>query len=540
MPNTRKAGNSPIPEDLQNERRSDLLRQLDRMGVPPVPKDSVNIYREAPNADDVGLRDATESSTDEIATYIVGGVDAQSGDAPWQVALVDSSQRRNIFQGQFCGGSFVNPSWIVTAAHCVDDLVPKDVMVWSGSITRPQNSSSIKALQRSGAALSGVGQIVVHPGWDAETLENDVALLRLSKPVRNAVSIAVPRDELTGFSATLTGWGRVQVSPALFPTALQKANLSHMTDEDCAVEWGGDFIAGPMICAEAAPGVSGCMGDSGGPLATRVGSTWYLAGIVSWGSSECADLPNVYAKTSQYHDWISCEAGLGNPGGPFLCGDESLRIGSTVKAGPGDWGSGKLRYQWFADGTPIKNAKGQSLKIPSGTYGKTLSVVLTDSSRTTASISAGAVDEGFSVTLYPSSKFRPKGTSKNIRVVKGSYSAIYALNGSYGVNAMALGTVALPRGATQWQWGLYDTSSNCLLVGDVTVWEAGSYDGSGEIADSGLILETSGWDRPVEYVSAPSRGRAKYSMSPLVSCGSMGLSTVYLDYLFAGSWAYYR
>lgn len=336
---------SPIPEDLQNETRSDLLRQLDRMGAPPVAKDSVNIYREAPNADDVGLRDETESSTDEIATYIVGGVDAQSGDAPWQVALVRSSQRGNIFQGQFCGGSFVNPSWIVTAAHCVDDLLPKDVMVWSGSITLPQTSSARKTLQRSGAVLSGVRQIVVHPGWDAETLDNDVALLRLSKPVRKAVSIAVPRVELTGFSATLTGWGRVQVSPALYTTVLQKATLSHMTDADCAVEWGGDFIAGTMVCAEATPGVSGCMGDSGGPLATLAGGTWYLAGIVSWGSSECADLPNVYAKTSQFHDWISCEAGLANPGGPFLCGDESLRIGSTVKAGPGDWGSGKLRYQ---------------------------------------------------------------------------------------------------------------------------------------------------------------------------------------------------
>lgn len=121
-------------------------------------------------------------------------------------------------------------------------------------------------------------------------------------------------------------------------------------------------------------------------------------------------------------------------------------------------------------------------------------------------------------------------------MVKGTHSKIYASPGAYGVNAFALGTVALPRGATQWQWGLYDTYSNCLIGGNVTVWEAGSYDGSGERADTGQIWETSRWDIPVDYVSAPSRGRAKYSISPLVPCDR----NIYLDYLFAGSWAYYR
>ena len=529
---------SSIPTALRNERRGELLRQLDSMGVSPMPKDSVNLYREASRTEDFGVADETKSSTDELVTYIVGGVDAQSGDAPWQVALVRSSQQRDIFQGQFCGGSFVSPSWIVTAAHCVDDLVAKDVKVWSGTITLPTTSSSIKALQRSGAVLSGVSQIVVHPAWDAETLENDVALLRLSKPVRNAVSIALPRDELTGFSATLTGWGKVQVSPALFPTTLQKATLSHVTDADCTVEWGDDFIPGPMVCAEAAPGVSGCNGDSGGPLATRVGSAWYLVGIVSWGLASCGDLPNVYAKTSSFYDWISCEAGLANPGGPFLCGDESLTIGSTIKVGTGNWGSGKLKYQWFTDGMPIKNAKSQSLKIPSGTYGRTLSVTILDSSRTTTSMSAGVVEEGFSFALYPSKNFLPKPTSKNIRVVGGTYSRIYAFNHSAGANALARGSVTLPRGATQWKWGLYSTYSNCLLGGDATVWEAFSYDGSGEIADSGLIWDTSGWSVTVDYVGAPARAKATYSIAPLIPCSR--LSTIYLDYLFAGSWAYYR
>ena len=43
--------------------------------------------------------------------FIVGGVAATAGQAPWQVSLQRSSH--------FCGGSIINANWIVTAAHCV-------------------------------------------------------------------------------------------------------------------------------------------------------------------------------------------------------------------------------------------------------------------------------------------------------------------------------------------------------------------------------------------------------------------------------------
>ena len=46
---------------------------------------------------------------------IVGGSSATRGAWPWQVALY----RRNVFT---CGGSLINPEWIVTAAHCVESI----------------------------------------------------------------------------------------------------------------------------------------------------------------------------------------------------------------------------------------------------------------------------------------------------------------------------------------------------------------------------------------------------------------------------------
>ena len=48
-----------------------------------------------------------------IIPYIIGGRNAIDGDAPWQVKLVDT------YANLICGGSIINETWILTAAHCI-------------------------------------------------------------------------------------------------------------------------------------------------------------------------------------------------------------------------------------------------------------------------------------------------------------------------------------------------------------------------------------------------------------------------------------
>ena len=49
-----------------------------------------------------------------------------------------------------------------------------------------------------------------------------------------------------------------------------------------------------------------CKGDSGGPLVTRtISGTYYQAGIVSYGSKNCASgVPAIYTRVSGFVDWI--------------------------------------------------------------------------------------------------------------------------------------------------------------------------------------------------------------------------------------------
>lgn len=47
----------------------------------------------------------------------MGGKEAEENSWPWQVMM-----RSDRYGGQFCGGSLIKPSRVVTAAHCVEDI----------------------------------------------------------------------------------------------------------------------------------------------------------------------------------------------------------------------------------------------------------------------------------------------------------------------------------------------------------------------------------------------------------------------------------
>ena len=53
---------------------------------------------------------------------IVGGEDANIQDYPYQVALISTSGWGGGYA--FCGASIINEYWILTAAHCVDEINP--------------------------------------------------------------------------------------------------------------------------------------------------------------------------------------------------------------------------------------------------------------------------------------------------------------------------------------------------------------------------------------------------------------------------------
>ena len=69
------------------------------------------------------------STFDELQNRVVGGDPTGLTEWPWQASLVDVSQSG--VANQYCGGTLISDSWVVTAAHCFQPDVPASAyQVW--------------------------------------------------------------------------------------------------------------------------------------------------------------------------------------------------------------------------------------------------------------------------------------------------------------------------------------------------------------------------------------------------------------------------
>ncbi|XP_026719524.1 transmembrane protease serine 5-like isoform X2 [Athene cunicularia] len=252
---------------------------------------------------------------------VVGGTDVSPGRWPWQVSVYHGSQHR-------CGGSVLARDWIVTAAHCVHrQLQASAWLVFAGVITH----GSIK--QEAGLSVK---KIIYHPLYNDNSLDYDIALMKLQVPLNftDAIrAVCLPRshqDLFQGAQCWVSGWGYTRPgqagalpfplapcrsrsslgfspSPAQVTETLKEALVPLIGTKRCnsSCVYAGELTA-RMLCAGHLRGtVDACQGDSGGPLVCRDGPAWRLVGVVSWGQG-CAqpNRPGVYANVAQLLPWI--------------------------------------------------------------------------------------------------------------------------------------------------------------------------------------------------------------------------------------------
>ncbi len=286
------------------------------------------------------------------STKIIGGMSASPGDFPYQVMLdVD---------GGLCGGSIIDETHVVTAAHCVEDvdtsfypriIDPSTVTVFYGGVNRDSGSGDL-----NGHDLTPIGVDTISVDrrrqrslgldeFDSAVLTLDGTLSLGTGTNTDKIALATAGDLSTAFAGgpqpLISGWGVEMDNPSAEPPEILKFTrvpLVADASSKCGGEYAGDFNPAVMLCA-GAPNKDTCQGDSGGPLAldTTGDVTGYkLAGLTSFGNG-CGVVPGVYTQVTEAGTtaFITHRPEIAPPsvlGTPHPSG--TARVGQTVTCVP--------------------------------------------------------------------------------------------------------------------------------------------------------------------------------------------------------------
>ena len=234
------------------------------------------------------------------AQGIVGGSPADEAEYPWLGYL----SADYLLLGSACGGSLVAPDVFVTAAHCVEGLLPLGnelLNPFLQSVSVHLGSNEAGAGERIRAS-----EIHIHPDYDGD---HDIAVLILERPSsQQPIAWAQPGDEslyAPGTIATVAGWGATSEGGSS-SSQLLEVDPPIISDTDCAAYYGSSTDGSVELCAGLSEGgKDSCQGDSGGPLMIGSGDEALLIGVVSWGEG-CAraGVPGVYAEVAALSSFI--------------------------------------------------------------------------------------------------------------------------------------------------------------------------------------------------------------------------------------------
>jgi hypothetical protein len=241
------------------------------------------------------------------STRIVGGADAAPAEAPFQVAILGPSD--DDFEAQFCGGSILDATHVVTAAHCVfHEDRPGSPMRAASTLRVLAGTTVLRSPGRPPyddvVVVRPVAAITPHPLYlaRADAFAFDVAVLTLDAPLyageprigdgsRIAPVPLVSQDPPAGTAIRHYGWGDTEPHPVAeresdvtprYARDLQVFSGTVVDRARCRAAY--DMFSPVHLCSGVLGGGRGtCQGDSGGPGVVGGPAGPELAGVVGSG-----------------------------------------------------------------------------------------------------------------------------------------------------------------------------------------------------------------------------------------------------------------
>ncbi|KAH9490350.1 Serine protease 48 [Bulinus truncatus] len=239
---------------------------------------------------------------------IIGGTNATTCEYPWMAVLVDQ-----VYQS-VCGGSIIDSTHILTAAHCVvstNYTTKSQVISPAVNLLVYTGSSTLGFLPNSNATRRYVVKVTPHEQYNDTTYDKDIAILTLSAPInfttcqRPLCLVNATSSPQNSTQCRVMGWGVTSNAlDAGVQTNLQWVDVPIVNATECKSKY-GVYSTATNFCAGSL-GKDSCQGDSGGPLACRESDgRYFVQGVVSAGlSGQCGTAVGLYTKVSSFIPWI--------------------------------------------------------------------------------------------------------------------------------------------------------------------------------------------------------------------------------------------
>ncbi|KAL0828785.1 hypothetical protein ABMA28_003699 [Loxostege sticticalis] len=199
-----------------------------------------------------------------------------------------------------CGSSLISNTRSVTAAHC-----------WRARGLTARQFTIVWASNRlmSGGTRQATTNVVMHPHYNMNNLNNDIAVIRHNhvnfNNQINRINLATGSNNYAGTWATAAGFGATGDGGGSSNPDKRQANLLVITNAACAPRYHPGTVIASTLCASTTHGSSTCPGDSGGPLAIGSGYNRILIGVTSFGTVSCTSgHPVGFARVTSFASWI--------------------------------------------------------------------------------------------------------------------------------------------------------------------------------------------------------------------------------------------
>ncbi|UIJ43221.1 trypsin-like serine protease [Vibrio kanaloae] len=270
-----------------------------------------------------------------VTPYIVNGSDASVSEFPSMASLfIDRIDYDGVYStGPYCGATILNPTHILTAAHCI--YGDEEGQLFTSVVPQLEDTSQFPNGNIQKARVSEVYYRSDYSNALSDLLRNDVAVLKLEsalnidsvndvvkRPFDESYRVGVNNFVAVGHGDTRSGFDGT--------TILQRAPLNYVDNPTCAKVFnGGSALTSNQICFVGNYSTftklygGTCQGDSGGPVYWKDGTDYRQVGITSFGPETCGGssaVTSVFTEILDYKVWIDSVI-AGNETAKFVATD---------------------------------------------------------------------------------------------------------------------------------------------------------------------------------------------------------------------------